>query len=93
MMTDKEKSQLRKQLIKLLNKDAVDEAFEILTNCSEKWLNSFREELKKKSENNACVAIDFAKMQLVRDGKMKIDGHFGGDPEDYCLTPDDIAKL
>ena len=91
-MTDKEKTQLRKQLIKLLRADAVDEAFEILTQCSDKWLKSFREEIKKKSGNTACVAIEFAKMQLVRDGKMKMS-HFSGNPDDYSLTPEDIAKL
>lgn len=92
-MTDKEKTQLKKQLIKLLRADAVDEAFEILTQCNEKWLDSFREEIKKKSGNTACLAIDFAKMQLVRDGKMKIGGQFSGDTSDYDMTPEDIARL
>ena len=79
-MTDKEKTQLRKQLVKLLRADAVDEAFEILTQCNEKWLKSFRKEMKKeggKGGNTACIAIEFAKFQLVRDGKMKVC-HFSG---------------
>lgn len=91
-MTDAEKKRLKKQLVGLLTPEAVDEAYEILTNCSERWLNSFKEEMKKKSGNTACCAIDFAKMQLVRDGKMENTGHFGNGWDDI-LTEEDYKNL
>ena len=90
-MTETEKKHLRKQLVKLLRPEAVDEAYAVLTNCDNKWLISFKEEMKKKSGNTACCAIDFGKMQLVRDGKMKKGGHFGSGWDE--LNKEDIPKL
>ena len=79
-MTQREKTYLRKKLVKLLIPESVDEAYDILTTCDEKWLNSFNEEYKKKSYNTACCAIDLAKDYLVKDGKRqaKDTDHFGG---------------
>ena len=90
-MTETEKKRLKVQLVKLLRPETVDEAHTILTNCDSKWLISFKQEMKKMSGNTACCVIDFGKIQLVRDGKMKKGGHFGNGG--YGLSKEDIAKL
>lgn len=68
-MEEIERTKILKPLIKkLIRKDARKEALEILSICDEKWYNSFLDELKKGSDNTACMAIDFAKKDLVKAG-------------------------
>jgi hypothetical protein len=77
---------LKEDLKELLKPDAVEEAFFILSNCDKKWLDSFYHELNvKKNGNTACMAIDFAKNQLVKSGliEQKDTDNFGV-PEFYA---------
>jgi hypothetical protein len=60
--------ELHKILLVLLAPEYVGEALKILLICSDKWYDSFIEEINKKSYNTACMAIDFAYNQLVEDG-------------------------
>lgn len=84
-MRDTEK--LKNILVDLLREECVEEAFHILTKCDDKWYNSFLEEVDKKSENTACIAIDFAKVQLVKDGKMvQKDGDNFGNIGDFFYS-------
>ena len=71
---------LRRKLENLLTPEAVEEAFTVLTMCDEKWYNSFNEQWNQRKWNTACISIDFAKDQLVKDGKIeaKEGDHFGG---------------
>jgi len=62
--------QLNKILSELLAPEYVDEALKILLLCSDKWYDSFVEEIDKESYNTACMAIDFAHNQLIKDGIM-----------------------
>jgi hypothetical protein len=62
---ERDKIELHKILIDLLAPDYVDEALKILLISSDKWYNSFLEEINKKSYNTACIAIDFAYNDLV----------------------------
>jgi hypothetical protein len=72
--------ELRKILVDLLSPEYVEEGLDILSKCDDKWYNSFYEEINKKSYNTACMAIDFGKNDLVKDGKMiqKDTDNFGG---------------
>lgn len=67
----RDEKELRIALKSLLDEKYIEEGFNILMLCDDKWYNSFYEELKKDSGNTACLAIDFAKNQLVKDGKMQ----------------------
>jgi hypothetical protein len=69
-LTEEKKVVLRNQLEKILLLEAIEEAFNVLISCDEKWYNSFIGEYTKKSFNTACCAIDFAKDSLVKEGKM-----------------------
>jgi hypothetical protein len=78
---ERDKIELHKILIDLLAPDYVDEALKILLISSDKWYNSFLEEINKKSYNTACIAIDFAYNDLVERGILikSDDDKFGMD--------------
>jgi len=62
--------QLNEILSELLIPEYVDEALKILLLCSDERYQSFINEINKESYNTACMAIDFAYNQLIKDGIM-----------------------
>lgn len=73
--------ELHKILLVLLAPEYVGEALKILLICTDKWCDSFIEEINKKSYNTACMAIDFAYNDLVERGVLikSDDDKFGMD--------------
>jgi len=70
---------IKKIITEVIRKDCRKEANEIMLMASEKYKNQFREYYRKKSFNVVCMVVDAAKMELLKDKKMKLkkSDHFG----------------
>lgn len=78
------KMELSKQLVDAVNfrirKESREEAKLILSLTTDKYRNEFIEYHEKENGNICCLVLDFAKKDLVKQGKMKqnTEDSFGG---------------
>ena len=80
------REEIKKIIKEVIRKDLCKEAMEIMELADEEFVNDVIKHYEKNSFNIVCMAIEFAKYDLVKKGKMKYE------PNDGFTSPFDYLK-